>query len=106
MEKYHKPCILISIENGVGKGSGRSVGNINLFDALSACESLLTNFGGHAMAAGMGIDADKIPEFDAKINEYAKNNLKPEDRVPVVKIDSILNGSNLNLATSKMILSL
>ena len=106
VEKYHKPCILISIENGVGKGSGRSVGNFNLFDALSACESLLTNFGGHAMAAGMGIDADKIPEFDAKINEYAKNNLKPEDRVPVVKIDSVLNGSNLNLATSKMILSL
>lgn len=106
VEQYHKPCILISVDRGIGKGSGRSVGNFNLFDALSACESILSNFGGHAMAAGMGIDADKITEFDSMINKYAKDNLKPDDLVPIVKIDSVLDGGSLNLATSKMLATL
>ncbi len=102
-EKYHRPCILISIDGDAGKGSGRSVGSFNLFDALSHCEGTLTNFGGHAMAAGLGIDADKISEFDAMINKYAKDNLKPDDLVPIVKIDCVLGGQNLNIQTSKLI---
>ena len=106
VEQYHRPCILISIDNGTGKGSGRSVGDFNLFDALSACDSVLSNFGGHAMAAGMGIDADKISEFDMMINKYAKENLKPDDIVPVIKIDSLLNGSNLDLQTAKLLATL
>lgn len=106
VEQYHRPCILISIDNGVGKGSGRSVGNFNLFDALSHCEGLLTNFGGHAVAAGLGINADKICEFDQMINKYAKENLTAEDMVPIVKIDCILGGENLNIATAKLLSTL
>ena len=103
VEQYHRPCILISIDNGVGKGSGRSVGNFNLFDALSYCEELLTNFGGHAVAAGLGINADKICELDEMINKYAKENLTADDMVPIVKIDCILDGENLNIATAKLL---
>lgn len=102
-EVYHRPCILISIDNGVGKGSGRSVGNFNLFDALNACESVLTNFGGHAVAAGLGINEDKLADFDRMINKYAKENLTAEDMVPIVKIDCIIGGANLNIATAKML---
>lgn len=105
-EQYHRPAILISLDNGVGKGSGRSVGNFNLFDALSACETVLTTFGGHAMAAGLAINEEKIAEFDAMINKYAKDNLKPDDLVPIVKIDCMLAGQQLNLATSKLISTL
>ena len=106
VEQYHRPCILVSIDNGIGKGSGRSVGNFNLFDALSHCEELLTNFGGHAVAAGLGINADKLSAFDKMINKYAKENLTAEDMVPVVKIDCILGGENLNLKTAKLLLAL
>lgn len=106
VEHYHRPCILISFENGAGKGSGRSVGNFNLFNALSACEELLTNFGGHAVAAGLGINEDKLAEFDAMINKYAKDNLTAEDLVPVVKIDCVLGGANLNIATAKLLSTL
>ncbi len=106
VEQYHRPCILVSIDNGIGKGSGRSVGNFNLFDALLHCEELLTNFGGHAVAAGLGINADKLSEFDKMINKYAKENLTAEDMVPVVKIDCILGGENLNLRTAKLLLAL
>lgn len=105
-EVYHRPCILISIDNGVGKGSGRSVGNFNLFDALTACESVLTNFGGHSVAAGLGINEDKIAELDKMINKYAKENLTAEDMVPIVKIDCIIGGANLNIATAKMLSAL
>ena len=96
----------LSLDNGVGKGRGRSVGNFNLFDALSACETVLTTFGGHAMAAGLAINEEKIAEFDAMINKYAKDNLKPDDLVPIVKIDCMLAGQQLNLATSKLISTL
>ena len=106
VERFHKPCILISFDNGAGKGSGRSVGSFNLFNALSACESTLTNFGGHAMAAGLGLDEDKLAEFDEMINKYAKENLTAEDLVPVVKIDSVLDGKSLNLQTARLITAL
>lgn len=106
VELYHRPCILISFDNGVGKGSGRSVGNFNLFNALSACEEMLTNFGGHAVAAGLGINEDKLSEFDSMINKYAKDNLTDEDLVPIVKIDCVLGGQNLNIATANLLSSL
>ena len=106
VEHFHRPCILISLDNGKGKGSGRSAGNFNLFNALSACENLLTNFGGHAVAAGLGINEDKLSAFEEAINKYAKENLKAEDLVPIVKIDCVLDGANLNLATAKLLSSL
>lgn len=106
MEIFYKPCILISLNNGAGKGSGRSIAGFNLFDALNECDDLLTEFGGHAMAAGLGINEEKLEEFTEKINKYAKERLTPEDMIPVVKIDTVLQGSNLNIATSKLLSAL
>ena len=89
--RFYKPCILISCENGAGKGSGRSVEGFNLFDALTACEEFLTNFGGHSIAAGLNINASDIDEFTKKINEYAGKAMAPEALTPSVKIDCKLN---------------
>lgn len=68
-EKYEKPAILFTLANGTGKGSGRSVSGFSIHKAVSACSDLLTNFGGHEYAVGLGIEIDKIPEFRKKINE-------------------------------------
>lgn len=107
MERFYKPTILISLtEDGRGKGSGRSIFGFNLFDALSDSEELLTNFGGHSVAAGLGINADKIDEFDKRINKYADTMLSDEDMVPVVQIDCLLSGVNLNLALAQMLAGL
>lgn len=103
METYYRPCILISLEDGKGKGSGRSVGGFNLFDALTACEDLLTNFGGHAVAAGLSVNEEKIEEFSEAINKYARENIKPEDMLPTVKLDSVLAGSDMTLDTAKIL---
>ena len=100
-EAYHRPCILISITDGVGKGSGRSVQGFNLFEALSSCGELLTNFGGHAIASGLGINETNIEEFTKQINQYAKENLDDDAMIPQIKIDAPLKGETLTLATAK-----
>ena len=107
VERFYKPTILISVsEDGKGKGSGRSISGFNLFDALADSEELLTNFGGHAVAAGLGINSDKIEEFEKKINKYADTYLTDSDMIPVVKIDCMLGGANLNLGLAKMLANL
>jgi len=86
-EGYSRPCILISVEDGMGKGSGRSIEGFNLFKALTASASLLEKFGGHELAAGLTIKEEHIEEFKRKINEYADITLSNSDLVPKVKID-------------------
>ncbi len=61
--RYRVPSILFAIEDGVARGSGRSVGTVDLFRALEACSGLLTRFGGHAAAVGCTLPAEKIDEF-------------------------------------------
>lgn len=72
-EVYSKPAIVIGVdENGDGTGSARSIEGFNIFDAISSCEDLLTHFGGHPLAAGLGIKSSDIPELRRRINEYAE----------------------------------
>lgn len=92
-ERYSKPAIVISETDGIAKGSGRSIEGFSLFDALSYCAPLLVQFGGHVLAAGMSIEAEKIGEFRALINEYAA---KTQAAVPVLHIDCKLNPSSIN----------
>ncbi len=96
-ERFYKPCILISHENGVGKGSGRSIPGFNLFDALSATEEHLTTFGGHSAAAGLGINTDKIDSFTAAINKYAQGVLSAEDMIPKIDIDCRVKPETVSL---------
>ncbi len=100
-ERFYKPCILISCENGVGKGSGRSIAGFNLFDALSQTAEHLTNFGGHSQAAGLGINMDSIDAFTAAINKYAASVLKDEDMIPKVDIDCRVKPETVSLAFAK-----
>src|SRR4030095_5130953 len=62
--KYHRPTIVIGFdENGIGKGSGRSIEGLNLVDALTRCAATLEKFGGHEMAAGVALHEDNFPKF-------------------------------------------
>ena len=82
---YGKPAFLISVdENGVGRGSGRSFGGINIFSVLSKCEDLLVEFGGHAYAAGVTILEEKIGLFREKFSEeLRKSGQKPESKLDI-----------------------
>lgn len=94
VEKYGKPCIVISKNGDVAKGSGRSIDGFSLYDALSYCSDVLVQYGGHVLAAGLTVDSDKIDAFREKINEYAVNS---EAAVPTLKIDCKLNPSSINV---------
>ena len=91
MRVYHRPVILISLQEGMGKGSARSVEGLNLYDALTACETLLEGFGGHAMAAGLQIREEKIAEFQNAFEMEIQRTTSPEILVPVLEIDSELD---------------
>ncbi len=94
VEKYGKPCIVISKNGNIAKGSGRSIDGFSLYDALSYCGDILVQYGGHVLAAGLTVDSDKIDVFREKINEYAVN---AEAAVPTLKIDCKLNPSSINV---------
>lgn len=89
--QYHRPCIIISVENGLGKGSGRSIKNFHLLEALQSCSSYLKKFGGHAHAAGLCIEEILIQSFREKINQYAESVLGPNDLIPQIEIDAEAN---------------
>ena len=72
LEKYGKPTFVIGIdENGIARGSARSVEGFNIFEALTACSDDMIQFGGHPLAAGVTLKEDMIEKFSADINEFA-----------------------------------
>jgi len=73
-EQYGKPCFMISIQDGMGRGSARSFGAFHVFKALTACSGLLEKFGGHPAAGGFSLKEENIAEFKAMLQEYAKKN--------------------------------
>lgn len=77
-EEFCLPCVMICLDGDMGKGSCRSYGGFNLFDALSACSDCLEGFGGHALAAGLTIRRDKVDEFRDKLREYYKSCPAPQ----------------------------
>ena len=97
-EMTYRPTFLIAIdEDGVGKGSGRSIAEFDLHNALKECSDLLIKFGGHSQAAGMSIEKEKIPEFTKRFDEIAAKHLKDSKLKPILKVDCSLDNSNITL---------
>ena len=96
-EKLNRPAIVISLENGIGHGSARSIGNYHLLNGLESCGELMEQFGGHAAAAGMKIKAENIDQLREKLNAHAMENLTDEDLIPEIKVDAVVSSSSLNL---------
>jgi single-stranded-DNA-specific exonuclease len=87
IDVINRPAIVISIEDGVGHGSARSIPGFHLLDAMASCSDLFERFGGHAQAAGLAIQAGRIPEFRRRINHFAEGMLVKNDLVPRVEVD-------------------
>ncbi len=95
VEKYGRPCILLSIEGDTAQGSGRSIAGFSLYKALSQSSEYLIRFGGHTMAAGMNLKADQIDDFRQAINRYAAT-IEPFP-IPQLKLDCRLKPSALSV---------
>lgn len=95
--RYGVPTLLFTIEGDEAHGSGRSVGQVNLFQAVTSCQDILVRFGGHHAAVGVTLKADKIPEFTERLCAYM-DALPPEDFIPRIDVDASVDLSELTLA--------
>jgi single-stranded-DNA-specific exonuclease len=86
--RYHRPTIVIGFdENGLGKGSGRSIEGLNLVEALSCCAEGLDKFGGHEMAAGLALREENFDLFAEGFRKAARELLSDEALQPCVRLD-------------------
>lgn len=87
VEQTGRPAFLVAVNDGVGKGSGRSIPAFDLHAALTSCSDLLVKYGGHKAAAGLTIDPARMDEFAERFNSVARERLTDEDLLRVVRID-------------------
>ncbi|HEY4638851.1 MAG TPA: single-stranded-DNA-specific exonuclease RecJ [Candidatus Udaeobacter sp.] len=96
--KYHRPAIVIGFdENGVGKGSGRSIDGLNLVDALTRCSAMLEKFGGHEMAAGLALHEDNFSKFAEAFCVTARELLSEEALQRSLRLDHELPFTNIDV---------
>ena len=96
--KYHRPTIVIGFDqNGVGKGSGRSIEGLNLVDALTRCAATLEKFGGHEMAAGVALHEENLPKFADAFCSTARELLSEEALQRSLRLDHELPFTNIDI---------
>lgn len=91
VDTYHKPAIVLSIDGEVAHGSCRSIPDFDVLAALEQCADLFVKFGGHRQAAGLTMEAGRVPEFRARINAYADQRIEPDQLRPRLRIDAPLS---------------
>jgi single-stranded-DNA-specific exonuclease len=90
VDAFHRPAVVISVEDGVGHGSCRSIPAFDMLGALEACSLHLVRFGGHRLAAGLTVEADRVKAFRAAIQAHGDDRLGPDDLRPRLRIDTRL----------------
>ena len=98
VDKFYRPAIIISTKEEPAKGSGRSINNFHLLDAVRQCSQYLNGFGGHKKACGVVINKDKINDFRKEINRFAKDNLVIEDLKPSICVDLEVSLSDIDVS--------
>ncbi|MFC5863228.1 single-stranded-DNA-specific exonuclease RecJ [Acidicapsa dinghuensis] len=90
VERTAKPAIVVSIEDGVAYGSGRSIDGFPLLDSLESCAELFTRFGGHAFAVGFALPAERIPELQQRLYQFAAHKLAGQPVQHILKLHAEL----------------
>src|SRR5579871_2906656 len=108
VERFHRPVFVLSRnpEDGLAQGSGRSIPAFHLLEALESMSDLFLKFGGHKYAAGVTLDASRVEEFRARFNAYAADRLRPEDFLPRLEIDAVVELRDLNETSAQEVFSL
>jgi len=97
LQEFYRPTIIIGGEGENWRGSGRSIAGFDLAVALRECDDLLVRHGGHAMAAGLTIQPDKLDAFRSRLNEIARRTLKSEDLQPPLRLDAEVKLAEISL---------
>jgi single-stranded-DNA-specific exonuclease len=91
VDAFHRPAVVISVEDGIGHGSCRSINSFDMLGAIEACGSHLLRFGGHRMAAGLTLDAASLKPFRAALQAHGDDRLGPDDLRPRLRVDARLD---------------
>jgi single-stranded-DNA-specific exonuclease len=97
-EEYNRPAFILSIENGIAKGSARSIPSFDIHQALTQCKDLLKRFGGHKQAAGLSVLTEDIGRFRNMMSDIVSQTLSDEDFVPVLNIDAAVGLSDISVS--------
>jgi single-stranded-DNA-specific exonuclease len=97
LQEFYRPTFIIGGEGDEWRGSGRSIEGFDLAAALRECSDLLVRHGGHAMAAGLSIRADKLDVFRERMNSVARRMLKPEQLQPSLRLDGEVTTRDLTV---------
>jgi single-stranded-DNA-specific exonuclease len=100
-ERHHRPCVLIALDGDEGTGSGRSIPAFDLLGGLDAASAHLLRHGGHRAAAGCSVARSEVDAFRAAFVAHAGAVLRPEDLVPVERVDAVVAGDELGLALAE-----
>lgn len=95
-ESYYRPAIVLSIENGIAKGSSRSVPTFDIHAGLQKCKTILNTFGGHKQAAGLSLSSSNIDIFRAKISEIFLTSTQTDELIPSMSVDVLTKLSDIN----------
>ena len=96
-ERFHRPTIVFSLEDGIATGSARSIKGFDLFEALGSVSDLLESYGGHVAAAGMKAKQENIDELRARLDKYADEKIPIDERTPELVIDAVVTSDTLSL---------
>ncbi len=101
--KYYRPVLMITCLNGRAKGSGRSIPEVDLFDAMTEIRHFFERFGGHRMAVGFSLTDEKIHELKPALEEVISKRVSPQSLVPKVSIDMCLDLDQLKIEELKLL---
>jgi len=96
-QRYYRPSVVISLEDGYGKGSVRSIPGVNIIEILRKFNDLFVDLGGHPMAGGFTIEKKNIPEMQKKVSKYIEKEFDDDIFVPVLNIDLKIPSDILNV---------
>ncbi len=96
-EKLYRPTIVLSVKDGVGHGSARSIPGFHLLESLDTCSDLFEQYGGHAAAAGMKIRIEKVDDLRVRLNQHARSTLSDDQLVPELRVDALVTSQSLSL---------
>jgi len=90
VERFHRPALVLAVEDDMAYGSGRSIPGFDLLGALDHCAALFVRYGGHRHAAGVTIKSSELKELRRQLTSFANEQLGPDDLTPRLRVDSLL----------------
>ena len=103
IEKYYRPTIILTQSSGKATGSARSVNGFDVHQAIGQCSHLLEQFGGHTHAAGLSLPLENIEEFRALFEEVVSNKITPDQLIPKLHVDQVVDLDFINLKTRNIL---